>query len=116
MSRNRSTATVQLTESAPVFAALGDATRLRLVARLCADGPLSIVRLSQGAGVTRQAVTKHLETLGDAGLVRHSRRGRERIWQLEPKRLEQAQRCLAQIAGEWDAAIGRLKALVEAAR
>lgn len=113
MSRNRSTATGQLTESAPVFAALGDATRRRLVARLCADGPLSIARLSKGAGVTRQAVTKHLETLGDAGVVRHSRRGRERIWELEPKRLEKAQRCLGQIAGEWDAAISRLKAFVE---
>jgi DNA-binding transcriptional ArsR family regulator len=62
-----------------VFAALGDESRLRLVARLCADGPLSIARLSKGAGITRQAVTKHLETLGEAGLVRHSRRGRERI-------------------------------------
>ena len=107
------TAAGRLTEAAPVFAALGDATRLRLVARLCADGPLSIARLSEGAGVTRQAVTKHLDTLDDAGLVRHSRRGRERIWELEPKRLEKAQRYLGQIAGEWDAAINRLKALVE---
>jgi DNA-binding transcriptional ArsR family regulator len=96
-----------------VFAALGDATRLRLVGRLCADGPLSIARLSEGAGVTRQAVTKHLQTLGDAGLVRHSRRGRERIWELEPKRLEVAQRYLNLIASEWDAAIGRLQAFVE---
>jgi DNA-binding transcriptional ArsR family regulator len=96
-----------------VFAALGEATRLRLVARLCADGPLSIARLSEGAGVTRQAITKHLETLAVAGLVRHSRRGRERIWELKPKRLEKAQRCLGQIAGEWDAAISRLKAFVE---
>ena len=84
-------AAAQLNEAAPVFAALGDATRLRLVARLCACGPLSIVRLSEGIGVTRQAVTKHLETLDDAGLVRHSRRGRERIWELETKRLEKAQ-------------------------
>jgi DNA-binding transcriptional ArsR family regulator len=113
MSRGRSRAAAQLTQSAPVFAALGDATRLRLVARLCADGPLSIARLSDGSGVTRQAVTKHLETLDDAGLVRHSRRGRERIWELETRRLEMARRCLGQIAGEWDAAIGRLKAFVE---
>ena len=113
MSPNRRTAARRLTQSAPVFAALGDGTRLRLVARLCADGPLSIARLSEGAGVTRQAVTKHLETLNDAGLVRHSRRGRERIWELERKRLERAQRYLGHIAGEWDAAISRLKALVE---
>ena len=96
-----------------MFAALGDATRLRLVGRLSADGPLSIARLSEGAGVTRQAVTKHLHALGHAGLVRHTRRGRERIWELEPKRLERAQRCLGQIADQWDAAISRLKAFVE---
>lgn len=113
MSRSRSAAAVKLTAAAPVFAALGDATRLGLVGRLSVDGPLSIARLSEGAGVTRQAVTKHLHALGDAGLVRHSRRGRERIWQLEPRRLETAQRCLGQIADEWDAAISRLRAFVE---
>jgi DNA-binding transcriptional ArsR family regulator len=104
-----------MSDSAPVFAALGDATRLRLVARLCAAGPLSIARLSDGAGVTRQAVTKHLHALGAAGLVRHARQGRERIWELEPRNLEAAQRCLSQIAHQWDAAISRLKAFVEKA-
>ena len=113
MSRHRSAAAVKLTEAAPVFAALGDATRLRLVGRLSADGPLSIARLSEGAGVTRQAVTKHLHALGDAGLVRHARRGRERIWALEPRRLANAQRCLGHIAEDWDAAIDRLRAFVE---
>ena len=112
MSRRRSGA-AKLTEAAPVFAALGDATRLRLVARLCGDGPLSIARLSDGAGVTRQAVTKHLHTLADAGLVRNARRGREQIWQLEPARLERARRSLEQISVQWDAAIDRLKAFVE---
>jgi DNA-binding transcriptional ArsR family regulator len=114
MSRARSAAAAaQWTEAAPVFAALGDATRLRLVARLCGDGPLSITRLSDGAGVTRQAITKHLHALADAGLVRDSRRGRERIWELEPRRLERARRSLEQISDQWDAAIGRLKAFVE---
>ena len=113
MSRPTNAAIAQLTASAPVFAALGDATRLRLVARLSAEGPLSTARLSEGAGVTRQAVTKHLETLDVAGVVHHTRRGRERIWELEPRRLEIAQRRLAQIASEWDAVIGRLKAFVE---
>src|SRR5439155_13865469 len=86
MSRNRSAAALKFTEAAPMFAALGDATRLRLVGRLCVEGPLSIARLSEGAGVTRQAVTKHLHALGDAGLVRHLRRGLERIWELDTKR------------------------------
>jgi len=100
-------------EAAPVFAALGDATRLRLVSRLCVDGPLSIARLSEDAGITRQAVTKHLNAMGEAGLVRDVWRGRERIWELEPRRLEKARRYLEQISGDWDAAIGRLKAYVE---
>jgi DNA-binding transcriptional ArsR family regulator len=112
MSRSRSAA-AKVTGAAPVFAALGDATRLRLVARLSGDGPLSITSLSEGAGVTRQAVTKHLLTLADAGLVRDSRRGRERIWELEPRRLERARRALDEISAQWDAAIGRLKAFVE---
>ena len=113
MSRNRSASAARLPDAAPVFAALGDATRLRLVGRLCVNGPLSIARLSEGTGVTRQAVTKHLHALDAAGLVRHSRRGRERIWQLETKRLAKAQQCLQQIAGDWDAVISRLRAFVE---
>jgi DNA-binding transcriptional ArsR family regulator len=113
MSRSRSAAAAKLTEAAPVFAALGDATRLRLVARLCGDGPLSIARLSEDSGVTRQAITKHLHALADAGLVRDTRSGRERIWELEPRRLERARRCLDQIADQWDAALTRLKAFVE---
>ena len=101
------------TEAAPVFAALGDATRLRLVARLCVQGPLSITRLTSGNRVTRQAITKHLNALAGAGLVHGRRLGRERIWELEPARLATAQHCLDQISAQWDAAIGRLKAFVE---
>lgn len=113
MSRSRGAAAQQVTEAVPVFAALGDATRLRLLGRLSTDGPLSITRLSEGTGVTRQAVTRHLHALGDAGLVRDARRGRERIWKLDVKRLEKAKRCLDQIASQWDDAAGRLKAFVE---
>jgi DNA-binding transcriptional ArsR family regulator len=113
MSRGRSAAAAKVVEAAPVFAALGDPTRLRLVARLCADGPLSIARLSEGAGVTRQAVTKHLHTLADAGLVRNISRGRERIWELEARRLEKARASLDQISLQWDAVISRLKSFVE---
>ena len=113
MSRSRNTTAAKLTEAAPVFAALGDATRLTLVARLCAEGPLSIVRLSEGAGVTRQAITKHLRALAEVGLAHGSRRGRERIWRLEPRRLERARRSLEQISDRWDVAMSRLKAVVE---
>ena len=103
----------QLTKAAPVFAALGDPTRLRVVARLCSAGPLSITHLSEGARVTRQAITKHLETLSEAGLVRDRRHGRERIWELEPRRLEMAHNYLDQISEQWDAALSRLKTFVE---
>ncbi len=116
MSRRGSVAAAKWAEAAPVFAALGDATRLAVVARLCADGPLSIARLSDGAQVTRQAITKHLHALAAAGLVRDSRRGRERIFELEPRRLEKARRCLDQVSEQWDEAIDRLKAFVDEAR
>jgi DNA-binding transcriptional ArsR family regulator len=99
--------------AAPIFSALGDETRLHIVSRLCREGPLSITRLSEGATVTRQAVTKHLHALEDAGLAQAERQGREQVWSLETKRLEVARRYLDDISAQWDAAIGRLRALVE---
>jgi DNA-binding transcriptional ArsR family regulator len=99
--------------SAPVFAALGDETRLRLVSRLCEAGPMSIAKLTTGSDVTRQAITKHLRVMADAGLVRTSWHGRESIWELEPDRLADARRCLDLISHQWDAALGRLKKLVD---
>ncbi len=99
--------------SAPVFAALGDATRLQVVARLCADGPLSIARLAEGSRVSRQAVTKHLRVLAGAGLVTVTRHGRESRWHLAPAGLAEARRLLDVISRQWDAAIDRLRAFVE---
>jgi DNA-binding transcriptional ArsR family regulator len=96
-----------------VFAALGDATRLRLVARLCNGGPASIARLTDDVEVTRQAVTKHLQALEDAGLVRSDRSGRERIWELQTARLAQARRYLDEISAQWDDTLERLRAFVE---
>ena len=113
MSRSRSAAAARLHESAPVFAALGDETRLQIVARLCAEGPLSITRLSDGAGVTRQAITKHLNALSAAGLAKNVKTGREQIWELDTRRLEMARRYLDRISDQWDIALDRLKALVE---
>ena len=105
--------TGRLRVSAPVFAALGDETRLRLVARLGAEGPLSIARLTTGTEVTRQAVTKHLHVLAGAGLARGTRQGRERLWQLEPDALDEARRYLHFVSAQWDRALARLKAVVE---
>jgi DNA-binding transcriptional ArsR family regulator len=100
-------------DAAPLFAALGDETRLRLLGRLSSGGPGSIAHLSEHARVSRQAITKHLEVLSAAGLVRSSRRGRERIWELEPKRLDDAHSYLDRISREWDDALDRLKKFVE---
>jgi DNA-binding transcriptional ArsR family regulator len=96
-----------------VFAALGDQTRLALVARLSSDGPLSITRLTAGSAVTRQAITKHLNVLATAGLVSDMRRGRERIWELEPEQMETARTYLEHVSKRWDRALDRLKQLVE---
>lgn len=106
-------ARARLRDPASVFAALGDETRLRLVSRLSSGGPASISRLTDGSGVTRQAVTKHLRVLAGAGLAQASRRGRETLWRLQPERLDQAQRSLGLIARQWDHALGKLKAFVE---
>jgi DNA-binding transcriptional ArsR family regulator len=114
MSPARSSAAANAIDvSAPVFAALGDPTRLRLVARLCAAGPMSIVRLTAGADVTRQAVTKHLNLLAGAGLVRSRRRGRESVWEVETARLVAARRFLDLMSLWWDDVLGRLRAAVE---
>jgi DNA-binding transcriptional ArsR family regulator len=111
--RRSDSAARKLADSAPVFAALGDETRLRLVSRLCDSGPTSIAKLTEGADVTRQAIAKHLRVLEDAGLVRVTRDGRETVWELEPRRLQQARAYLDTISSQWDEALGRLKAFVE---
>jgi DNA-binding transcriptional ArsR family regulator len=109
MSRRRRS----VAESALLFAALGDETRLRIVSSLSARGPLSIARLTAGTGVTRQAVTKHLHVLSEAGLVRGRRVGRERIWDIETQRLQAARRSLERISERWEEALDRLKSFVE---
>jgi DNA-binding transcriptional ArsR family regulator len=100
-------------DGAPIFAALGDATRLRIVAKLSATGPLSITRLTEGEVMTRQAITKHLSVLAEAGLVRDVRHGRERRWALELSPLETARRYLDLVSQRWDGALARLAAMVE---
>ena len=98
---------------AGVFAALGDPTRLKLVAVLCAGGAFSIAQLTANTDISRQGVTKHLQVLSDAGLVRDVRVGRERLWQLDPAQIEQARRTLETIGQQWEFALGKLKAFAE---
>ena len=110
MSRNLA---ASLRKGAPVFAALGDDTRLRILARLSTDGPLSISQITDGEAVTRQAITKHLAVLAGAGLVRGTRSGRERRWELELSPLETARTCLDLVSERWDQRLERLRVLVE---
>ena len=98
--------------SALLFAALGDETRLRLVSRLCA-GDRSISELTAGAGITRQAITKHLRVLERARLVRCTHQGRETICRLHLERFADARHYLDLISAQWDHALGRLQNLVE---
>jgi DNA-binding transcriptional ArsR family regulator len=98
---------------AGVFAALGDPTRLRLVAALCAGGAFSIAQLTANTDISRQGVTKHLQVLADAGVVRDIKVGRERLWQLDPAEIEEARRTLEVIGREWEIALGKLKVFAE---
>jgi DNA-binding transcriptional ArsR family regulator len=99
--------------AAPLFDALGDPNRLRIVVRLCESGPSSTSQVTEAVSVTRQAATKHLELLQAAGLVASDRRGRERIWTLQTRPLIDAGDYLTQLSRRWDAAIDRLRAYVE---
>lgn len=99
--------------SASVFAALGDPTRLGVMARLSRGGPASIARLTEGSDVTRQAIRKHLEVLERTGLVRGRRQGRESLWELDPRGLETARRYLDLVSRRWDDTLERLRAVVE---
>jgi DNA-binding transcriptional ArsR family regulator len=103
----------ELADSASVFAALGDETRLRLVSRLSNDGPLSITQLTADFDISRQAITKHLQVMENAGLVSSMQQGRESLWQLEQKRLAAARRHLQTISAQWDQTLGRLQRFVE---
>ncbi len=98
---------------ADVFFALGDDTRLAVMARLGAGVPLSATALSDGARMTRQAIAKHLRVLEGARLVTHERRGREVLYALDARRLEEARTFLDAVSAGWDHAIERLRGMVE---
>ncbi|MGA2353334.1 MAG: metalloregulator ArsR/SmtB family transcription factor [Terriglobales bacterium] len=99
--------------SALVFAALGDETRLSLVAKLCGRQPYSISQLTRGSKLTRQAITKHLRVLESAGIVHSVRSGRESRFEFDPQPMEGVKRYLDFVSEQWDEALSRLKAFVE---
>ena len=98
---------------APVFAALGDETRLLLVAKLSGGQPHSISQLTQGSKLTRQAITKHLRVLESVGIVHSVRRGRESRFEFDPEPMEGIKEYLDVVSGQWDRALSRLKSFVE---
>jgi DNA-binding transcriptional ArsR family regulator len=111
MSRRRSGRSLVL--AASVFAALGDATRLKLVARLNDGKTRSIAQLADGFELTRQGVTKHLRVLERAGIVRSATVGRESQFVYVPGAVKQATSYLETVSQQWDEALSRLKTLVE---
>lgn len=100
-------------DKAPLFDALGDPNRLRIITRLCDRGPCSTAEVTQVVAVSRQAATKHLVLLEAVGLVSSQRKGRERIWRVRPQPLNDASNYLTALSQRWDRAIDRLRAYVE---
>ena len=98
---------------APVFAALGDETRLSLVSRLCGGQPRSISQLTEGSQLTRQAITKHLRVLERAEILHSVRAGREKLFAYDPEPVEELKKYLDLVSEQWDQALFRLKAFVE---
>jgi len=113
ISNRRHSASATLKARAAIFAALGDETRLSVLARLANGEAQSISRLTTGTNLTRQAVTKHLRVLQGAGVVRCLRVGRESQFELEPKPIDEARRYLELVSRQWDEALARLKSFVE---
>ena len=113
MLRKRHRTAASIGAPASIFAALGDETRLRLIARMSGVGPQSIASLADGFDISRQAISKHLRVISAAGLARSGRRGREMVWQLEQTGLADAHKFLETIAKDWDVKLRRLKHLVE---
>ena len=113
MSNKRHSRIDALKTRASVFAALGDETRLSVLSRLCNGVPQSISRLTAGTNLSRQAVTKHLRVLANAGVVRSVRVGRESLFELEPQPIEEVRNYLDQVSKQWDDALARLKSHVE---
>ena len=111
--RNPDSVATRRQNHAPVFAALGDETRLSLVAKLCDGQPHSISQLTEGSRLTRQAITKHLRVLESTKIVRCVRTGRESLFELDPKPIEELKEYLDLVSEEWDHALARLKSFVE---
>lgn len=111
--RTNSAARRQVHPPAPVFAALGDQTRLSLLAKLYRGQPSSISQLTEGFRLSRQAITKHLRILERAGIVHSVRTGRKNLFEFDPRPIEEMKHYLDLVSQQWDQALARLRSLVE---
>jgi len=111
--KRRSSVDAKRPAHAPVFAALGDETRLSLVAKLCTGQPRSISQLTEGSKLTRQAITKHLRVLESAGVVHSVRSGRESLFEFDPEPMQEIKKYVDLVSEQWDQALSRLKSFVE---
>jgi DNA-binding transcriptional ArsR family regulator len=111
--RRHDNVAARLQADASVFAALGDQTRLVLVARLSDGHAYSISQLTAGSRLTRQAITKHLRVLKRAGMVHSRRAGRERLFEFDPRPIGEMREYLDRVSEQWDQALARLKSFVE---
>jgi DNA-binding transcriptional ArsR family regulator len=112
-SRSRSSLAAKREAHAPVFAALGDETRLSLLAKLYGGRRFSISQLTEGSKLTRQAITKHLRVLESVGVVHGVRAGRESLFEFDPKPMRELKEYLDLVSEQWDQALSRLKLFVE---
>src|ERR1700730_6937852 len=111
--KRRSSVAAKPQSRVPVFVALGDETRLSLVAKLCGGQPYSISQLTRGAKLTRQAITKHLRVLESVGIVHSVRTGRENLFEFDPQPINGIKEYLEFVSEQWDQALSRLKSFVE---
>jgi DNA-binding transcriptional ArsR family regulator len=111
--KSRSDTALKRRTRAPIFAALGDETRLRLIAKLSGGEPRSISELTQGSKLTRQAITKHLRVLERAEIVRSVHSGRQSLFEFNPEPMEEMKRYLEVVSKQWDRTLVRLKSFVE---
>lgn len=111
--RAQHNSTARQHEYAIVFAALGDETRLTIVSKLVKGQARSISELTEGTRLTRQAVTKHLRVLEEAGIVQNTKSGRESMFELDMKPFKDMEEYLEFVSTQWDKALSKLKAFVE---
>src|SRR3981081_726641 len=111
--KSRSGLPAKRNAQAPVFAAVGDQTRLSLVAKLCDGQPRSISQLTAGSRLTRQAITKHLRVLQNVEIVRSARLGRQSVFEFAPEPIDELRKYLDLVSQQWDQALSRLKSFVE---